>query len=273
MDSAAVDREVQRAAEILGEEFAKEAQRDLANLRRSPSTDAIRFLDYWDTLDAKDRAELSDAWAWAAALGFFPGPMITQRFEEFRTGNAAVQKFHESVMRSAQYSMGLRYMDLRMRKAVLNDAQSMAMMAETRSKLDWTPRDDLRADLVPDPDRIVVLKAADLRKPIDELLRGLFATEKKKLMGGETEYEGTLEGREIKVGIDFNARGIQLRWGMSFPDPQRRIFARHITYESLWGAGYHGWDYLTEENQSRSLEWMREQIVYLVKLMNRVAPV
>lgn len=262
---------VDSIAAILRADFAKESANGLPMLRRSPSTGTIRFLDYWETLTGSARGELLDAIARSSAMRFFPPPLIARQHEELRTTNPALLLSRDAMGR-AEYTMGLRYLDLRMRKAMLGDPESVAMMAKTRATLGWEPRDDIRTDLVPDIENAKISKAADLRKPIDSMLRDLFANAKKKLPGGEAEYGGALEGREISVGIDFNARGIQLRTGVTIPDPGRRLFVWRTTFEDLW-CGYSGWDYLTEENAPRSIELLREQIVYLVRLMNRIAPV
>jgi hypothetical protein len=264
---------VDSVAAILRAEFAKEYAAGLPMLRRIPATGAIRFLDYFESLDPTAQLELFDAMALASAMHFFPPPMIARQHEELRTSNPAFRRLLEEMTQSPRYTMGLRYVDLRMRKAMLGDAQSVAVMAETRAKLDWTPRDDVRADLVPDIDNARIAKAADLRKPIDAMLRELFAIAKKKLPGGETEYGGALDGREISVAIDFSARGIQLRTGITILDPARRVFVHRMVFEDLWACGYPGWDYLTEENSARSIEVLREQIVNLVGLVNRIAPV
>jgi len=259
-------------AAILRAEFAKEHAAGLPMLRRSPSTGVIKFLDYFETLNRSEQEDLLDAISVSSAMRFFPPPLIARQHEELRTNNPAFRRSMDAMMHP-QFTMGLRYLDLRMRKALLGDAESVAMMAKTRAALDWLPRDDLRTDLVPDIDNAKISKAADLRKPLDAMLRELFAIAKKKTPGGETAYGGALEGREISVVIDFNARGIQLRTGVTIPDPARRVLVWRMTHEDLWGTGYPGWDYLTEENASRSIALLREQIVYLVGLVNRIAPV
>jgi len=97
----------------------------------------------------------------------------------------------------------------------------------------------------------------------------LFATGKQKRPGGETEYIGTLEGTDIKVTIDFNARGLQLRYGVKIPDETKTIFVWGLVYENLWAAAP-GWDYLTEENAEPSIRLLCENITQIVSLRNRV---
>lgn len=65
--------------------------------------------------------------------------------------------------------------------------------AQVRARLDFTPRDDLPPELVPDADftRIMPAKAPLLRKLVDGAFKQMFATEKKKQPGGETIYTGS----------------------------------------------------------------------------------
>ena len=63
-----------------------------------------------------------------------------------------------------------------------------------------------------------------MRKLINQAFPTLFATGKQKLVGGETEYAGAIDGTNIKVMIDFNARGFQLRYGVKIPDETKTIF-------------------------------------------------
>jgi len=97
----------------------------------------------------------------------------------------------------------------------------------------------------------------------------LFATGKQKREGGETEYFGVLQGTNIKVAIDFAARGLQLRYGVSIPDETKTTFLWRCSYEGLWAVGP-GWDYLTEENAERSINLLCEHIKHFVALRNSV---
>jgi hypothetical protein len=111
------------------------------------------------------------------------------------------------------------------------------MMAQTRAGLDFTPRDDMPPELVPDPDpaRLKPAKAPQLRKLIDAAFKDLFAPTKEKGRGGETIYTGTLQGTMLKVRIDFAARGVQLVHGVSIPDDTRTVIVVGRTYEQLGG--------------------------------------
>jgi len=61
--------------------------------------------------------------------------------------NPAMVKYRDAMLRGP-LAMGLRYQSIRMAKAMLSDAESVAMMRQTRSTLGYMPRDDAPLPLV-----------------------------------------------------------------------------------------------------------------------------
>ncbi len=257
-------------SEMLRAHLAGEAQAGFPKLTRTPSSSTIAFLDYFAALTAADRDSLLDVHAQVDALNLFPPMAVRERVEMLVNTNPALTRYRQA-MQSAPFTMGLRYVGLRMMKAMLSDPMSMEMMARTRATLEFEPRDDLPSALVPDPKpaHIKPAKAPLLRKLINEAFPQLFATGKQKREGGETEYFGVLLGANIRVAIDFAARGLQLRYGVSIPDERKTTFIWRCAYEDLWAAGT-GWDYLTEENAERSISLLCEHITQIVALRNSV---
>src|SRR5258706_3236561 len=188
--------------------LAAEANAGFPVLSLCPSSDIIRFLDYFATLRESDRNALLHAHARVAAGTFFlTVPGVLDQVRELATSDPALLR-GRAAMQSALYTMGLRHGALRMTKQCLNDAMTMAMMAETRARLDFTPRDDPPPVLVPDPDftRIFPAKAPLLRKLIDPAFKQMFASGKTKRPGGETVHSGIFEGTAINVAIDYATR-------------------------------------------------------------------
>lgn len=257
-------------SELLKAHLTREAQAGFPKLTRNPSSSTIAFLDYFDTLTAADRDSLLDVRAQVGALNLFPPMAVRERVEMLVNTNPALIRYRQA-MQSARFTMGMRYVGLRMMKAMLSDPMSMEMMARTRATLDFVPRDDLPPALVPDPEpaHVTPAKAPLLRKLINEAFPRLFATGKQKREGGETEYVGVLQGTNIKVLTDFAARGLQLRYGVSIPDETKTTFIWRCSYEDLWAASL-GWDYLTEENAERSISLLCEYITQFVALRNSV---
>jgi hypothetical protein len=253
--------------------LVEEADAGFPRLSLCPSSYTIKFLDCLATLEQPDRDALLQSLARIGGGRFF----IHQRelMEQVRAlamDDPATRRYR-AAMQFPLYTMGMRHEGLRMTKAILNDPMSVAMLAQARAKLDFTPRDDLPAALVPDPDwaRIIPAKAPLLRPMINKAFKEMFATEKKKLPGGETVYSGLFENTLINVGIDFGSRMHQLRYGVGIPDDSKTIFTSRLdyTYEGLWAAST-GWDYLTEENAERSIALLCDFVARLVRLRNAV---
>jgi hypothetical protein len=263
------DRKVDDVRALLRTHMAEEANAGFPRLSRIPSSSVIKFLDYAATLAPADLDSLLDAKAHGGALGFFSPLLVRARLMEVVNNDPTLLRYR-AAMQSAEYSMGMRYQGLRMMKAMLNDPMSVKMIAETRSKLSFVPRDDLPPALVPDPDiaHLKPAKAPLTKKLIDRALKDLFATGKER-EHGETAYTGSIDGVNLKVSVDFNAMGLQLRYGITIPDETKTIWFWHRTYEDLWGAGQ-GWDYLTEENAEASVQLLCDLIVQVVRLRKAV---
>ena len=262
-------QKVDDVSALLKTHLDEEAQSGFPRLTRIPSTSTIQFLDYFRTLTPADRDSLLTALAQIDAANLFASP-VRERVETLVTTNPAFVSYRQA-MQSSPFTMGLRYVGLRMLKSMLADRMTMEMMARTRATLDFTPRDDLPPALVPDPEpaHLKPAKAPLLRKLINEAFLDMFASGKQKRAGGETEYVGALESTKIRVVIDFSARGLQLRYGVKIPDETKTMFVWGLAYENLWAAGPR-WDYLTEENAQSSIRLLCEHIAQIVLLRNRV---
>ena len=256
------------ATALLLAHMRQEAETGFSRVRRIPNSGVIRFLDYVDSV--ADQQTLLESSARMHALGFLPSPDSHDTLLSLMAEDPVCFAM-QNTMKSPAFSMGLRYAGLRMMKAILSDRRSVELMAQTRVGLDFTPRDDMPPELVPDPDpaHIKPAKAPQLRKLIDAAFRDLFAPTKEKGLGGETIYAGALEGTMLKVSIDFAARGVQLVHGVSIPDETRTVMVVGRTYEQLWGETT-DWDYLTEENGEASIQLLAENILELVRLRNQL---
>jgi len=254
-------------AALLRADFDAEVDAGFPAVKRIPSTETVKFLDYFAALEPGGRGALLDAMARSGALQFYPSPQAYQEVLDQNANNAAFAHWR-TTLQSGSFAYGLRYVDLRMARATLNDAQSMAMMAQTRSTLDFKPRDDPPKELTPESDirKIQPAKAPLLRKLMEKAFAQLFSPQKSKLPGGETRYAGSIGSTERAVSADFSSRFAQLHWYVKMPmaNPNLRAFR----VEDFWGS--RAWDYLTEENASRSIDLLCERIVYLVRLKERI---
>jgi hypothetical protein len=239
-------------------------------LRRIPSTRATAWFDYLESISPAEREELLHAHARVAALGFVLTTSAQQEILHLVNSEPALVKYREAVSQGP-LAMGLRYQSIRMARAVLNDAQSVAMMRQTRSRLDYAPRDDAPVPLVNDPDvaRLQPAKAPQLKKLVRPLLQGLLDTKEEKMPGGTMKYDGALDGTPLTVRVDYAARDVQMIYAVSIPDPERKVVVIGTGYERVFGIGG-AWDYLTEENAEVSIGLLPELLRRLVTLRNEV---
>jgi hypothetical protein len=160
-------------------------------LRRIPSTRATAYFDYLESISPAEQEGLLDARARVAALGFVLTPAAQQQILQLVETNPALLKHRDAMLRGP-LAMGLRYQSIRMAKAMLSDAQSVAMMRQTRSTLGYVPRDDAPVPLVNEADvtRLHPAKAPLLKKLVKPLLQGLLVAREEKMPGGTMNTTG-----------------------------------------------------------------------------------
>ena len=241
-------------------------------LRRIPSTHAIACFDYLESISPREREEFLDAHARVAALGFVLTPAAQQEILQLVNSDAEIAKYRNA-KQQGPLAMGLRYQSIRMAKAILNDAQSVAMMRQTRSTLGYVPRDDAPVPLVNDSDirNLHPARAPQLKKLAKPLLQDFLSATEEKMPGGTMKYQGALDGTSVTVRIDYAGRDVQMIYSVSIPDPERKVVVIGRTYESLFGISGSGWDYITEENAEMSIGLLPELIRRLVDLRSEVA--
>ena len=265
------DPKVFAVAEVIRAELEAEAAQGFPTLRHIPSTGIIKLLDYFDTLPGDELAAQIEAQARVAALMFFPAPLIAAAHEQLRTMEPAALRRAEA-MRAPSFGYGLRYQGLRMHRAIINDPESMRQLAQTRSTLDFTPRDGLPAELVGSTliRDIVTAKAPLLRKLLNRMLRARLGARPDKRIGGELIYEGALGAVPLRVSIIFSNLYAQMVYGVTWSMRERNLLAQRLSYEMLWGMNT-GWDYLTEENAPRSIDLLDRLLVRFARLVERIA--
>ena len=261
---------MEKILSLIRDQLHEEADADYPLLRRIPSTRATACFDYLEGISPADREELLEARARVAALGFVLSPPTQQEILRLVNSNPALVKYRDA-MSSGPLTMGLRYQSIRMAKAVLNDAQSVAMMQQTRSTLGYVPRDDAPVPLVNDSDvtKLHPAKAPQLKKLVKPLLQSLLGAKEEKMPGGTMKYDGALDGTPVKVRVDYAARDVQMIYAVSMSDPERKVAVIGTGYEHFFGMGG-GWDYLTEQNAEASIGLLPELLRRLVILANEV---
>jgi len=264
--------EMERIASLVRDYMHAEADAGYPLLRRIPSTHATACFDYLESISPTEREEFLDAHARVTALGFVLTPATQQEILQLVESNPGIVKYRNA-KQQGPFAMGLRYQSIRMAKAILNDAQSVAMMRQTRSTLGYLPRDDAPVPLVNDPDvtKLHPAKAPQLKKLVKPLLQGFLGAREEKMPGGTMKYDGVLDQTSVTVRIDYAGRDVQMIYSVSIPDTERKVVVIGTTYERFFGIGGTGWDYITEENAAASIGLLPELLRRLVVLRNEVA--
>ena len=127
-------------AALLRADFAVEADAGFPAVKRIPSTEVLKFLDYFAALEPDGRGPLLDVMARLGAMQYCPSPLAYEEALDLSASNTAIVQYR-TALQSGSFAYGLRYQDLRMARAMLNDPETMARMAQTRATLDIEPRD------------------------------------------------------------------------------------------------------------------------------------
>jgi hypothetical protein len=247
---------------LLRAEFAEEAASGFPRLRRIPQTDIIWFLDYFSGLTGAEREALLDALADSAVMAFCPW------FPQLPAVAPALAQMCAARERPGAKG-GTRYMDIKMLCADPSFREPGAYHASWRehfTPLHFQPR----PDLLPSLDHLKAARAPLVRKLVNTALTQSLGLKKEKLPGGVSKCTGRCGESEITVMVDFGGMLSQLGYTVTLKNPgdQSFIFVQ-LSYERLWGTSGR-WDYLTEENAPRCIDFFAEQIAYLANLGERV---
>jgi hypothetical protein len=251
---------------LLRSDFAAEAAAGFPRLKRIPCTYFIRFLDYFVSLDTAGQEGLLDGMAQFGSAVFFPnaGPA---EYEQ-RKRHPALQRF-DAMLNSMDFNGGYRYVDVKSLCMVARTTELGGLDGWIKSRgfsgLALQPREDL----LPNLSYLQPAKPAVLRKLVDAAFQKLFAAKKSKSGGGDVQYTGSLGDSPLTVWLDFGSQLGQLRYGVSVANPAHTIKFVRVAYESLW-CHHLGWDYMTEENAARSIDFLAEQVAHLAQLADRM---
>jgi hypothetical protein len=174
-------------------------------------------------------------------------------------------------MNSPAFGMGLRYQSLRDIANMVSDPKAIAMMAQTRATLAFTPRDDLPPELVADPDltHVKPAKAPQLRKLLGPTFKRAFAAVKEKRLGGVERYIGVREEAPVSIDITYTNRGPQFLYAIRIIDETGVAPLMGFNFEHLWGAGG-GWDLITEDKAEEEIAFLGDLVREAARLRRRV---
>jgi len=241
--------------------FGEEADAGFPRLRRIPQSRIIQFLDYFVALAPDDQSTLLDALALRASVLF-----------DLRSGTTfppapAFDRYWKAITTQGPFTGGYRYCDIKFLASIPNvpefggyERWIEMYQKPWVSQLAMTPREDLLPSLA----CLKPAKTSMLRKLVRSALKTCgFAPEVTK--GAEQKYVSS-SGDTVRV--DFGSRVGQICYGVSAARGDIRMIK--MSFESLWSQPG-GWDYLTEENAARAVEFLPDFVQYLIGLTNRIA--
>ena len=254
---------------VLRTELGAEAASGFARLRRIPQTDIIWFLDYFASLASAEQELLLDALAESGATAFMPPG--TQKLNASGTVDAPEPLARMCEVRNRPGAKGgTRYTDLKMLNAdpaLREPSMYHVSWREHLTALHFQPR----PDLLPDLGTLKPAKAPLLRKLVNAALTKSLGL-RKETKPGVLKYVGRCGDCELMIWVDFGGMLSQLGYSISLRSADGQPLALLFSYERLWGTSGR-WDYLSEENAPRCIDFFAEQITYLADLTKRlIAP-
>ena len=241
---------------FLRAEFRREQESDFAFLRRIPSTNIRKFLDYFFSLKKSNQDALAEGLAQHALVFFFSSVP-----NAFQAGNAAFKQY-----RDAECHMpSLKYVDVSTLRSMLAVAKS-----DPNSRIANYLTKEVREQI----EAIKPVKSTEIRKVVklalSQLLVPLIVEHNQ---WADWNYCGFYQGKEICVSIDTGARGRQLEYGVSIHDKKRNIKIeglRCLNYERIMGLSFAHWDCLEQSNLDQSIALLKELVVYCAEIPSRL---
>jgi hypothetical protein len=121
------------------------------------------------------------------------------------------------------------------------------------------------ADLVP-------IKPPALRKLVNTAFAELFSPRTANFGDGIWKFEGTLNGSLLKLTLRFRGElgAPQLQYEVAVQQAACSLGAPNLCFESLLGAGFGFWDYVTVANASQSVALLCKLVEYVAELPDRL---
>jgi hypothetical protein len=235
-------------------EFQAEACTDFARLRRVPDTHVRHFLDYYRGLTTYEQNSLADASTLWGALRLW-GLRPSTHYDMLKTNVAWNRWRHEMAMG------GFRYHSVPMLRTCL----AQAKIDRAKGKPSSVPK-----DLEEYAASVRSVKAPELRNLVRTVLKASLGARPSKLGGGDWDYDGSVNGSRVIVGIDYGGRCAQLRYEVAVQSTVPPVSFERAGFEVALGAGVGDWDFIVEENVSDSMKLLGEVVTYVAELPQRL---
>jgi len=237
---------------LLRAEFRREGASDFVLLRRIPSTNVRKFLDYFDALDEAGKDALAEGLSERALSSILVGEDDLRPYD---LSNPAWKRYLDALplMWDWKYA-GIR--ELKMRLAAAN--------REPQSKFGAMMTDDIRKWI----ECIEPVKSTEIRKVVKLAMSQIMEQMKVTHEGQFWVYGGLLKGKAITVTVDYSHPYHQLDYWVSTQDRKRGIWG--LNYERLMGLAFAHWDCLERANVDQSLALLNELVAHCANFLHRL---
>jgi len=245
----------------LRNEFAAERRDGFPRLKRVPDSRVVRFLDHFAGLSPTDQSELAAVLADWSSYHFSTTPIPTSTVEQFTRATAFPGR-----------SGGLRYTGVNLLAGLAKGAGPGGLDGWFRTRgitgLASQPPENLLRDIAD----LIPVKIPTLRRLVKTAFAKLFAPNVREIGDGIWRYEGMLAESSLKLMIRYSGSmgRPQLQYQVEVRGNGRVLAAPNLCFESVLGAGFGGWDYLTEENAVPSVALLCEFVEYVARLPARL---
>jgi hypothetical protein len=226
--------------EMLFTEISRERAADFSQLRRVPSTNALKFLRYFKTLDV----ESADALCVALAQGAFEYLYPNANFKPLYKCNTPYRKYVDTVGKTVYLGVrGLR-----------------GYFAANPSRFSQQARERIQA--------IIPITAAELRKRVKLALRDVIGALKVIHAGQYWVYAGSYLGLDLTVTVDYSNPHHQLEYWVTTSN--RRSSFWGSSFERLMGLAFANWDNLEQRNADAAIRLLVDHIGYCAMFLSRL---
>ncbi|OAI54361.1 hypothetical protein AYO44_03575 [Planctomycetaceae bacterium SCGC AG-212-F19] len=245
----------------LRNEFASEQRDGFSRLKRVPETRVIRFLDHFASLSPVEQSELTAVLADWSSYHFSGTPLPASTYQQFARATAFPDR-----------AEGLRYTGVTLlaglAKGVSHGGLAGWLQMRGITGLALQPPENLLRDI----GDLFPVKIPTLRRLVKTAFAKLFAPHEREIGDGNWRYEGMLASSSLQVLIGYSGKmgRPQLKYQIEVRGKGQVIAAPNVCFESVLGAGFGWWDYLTQENAERSVGLLCELVEYVARLPERL---
>jgi hypothetical protein len=238
---------------LLRAAFQREQASNFELLRRIPSTEVRKFLDYFSTLAGAEKTALSEAMGQVAFLTFFP----YEGEQPYQAGNPAYQRYADSM----GPMWGWKY------QAVRDAARVDVTLLEKQPNPFFPLTNEIRNWL----QNLRPAKPMEIRRLVKTAFSQIIVPLDVSHQGGLWHYQGNLQGRPIRIKMDYQQRYAQFDYGIEHPYQEREPGRLRLDmgFEQLMGLSC-CWDCVEHANLDQSIALLKELVVRCAEFINEL---